>query len=273
MNHFELYYEYLAQCERDNWANMRDPNHDYMEWNHTLPQCVFGDQSIGQWLTKEQHAIASCLQTLAFQTLCHCGWHKKFVPENLWVLACEEVLTERKNHATEVGRKYGPLVGAKLYEESKGLFNPDYKDLKSEWCRKGAETQKEGRMGIHDPEKRKEWINIYAENGRKTGHTSFERKTALFDKKYDELRKEWASNAGKVGGKVTGAKVVELKIGILDPANSDRVKEGQRKGGETANKQKWMSTLDGFISTAAGVASHNRSKGGTGKDKIKLFKQ
>jgi general stress protein YciG len=270
MDYFELYYAYLAWCEKDNWANYRDPNHDFMEWNHTLPQCIFGDQPIGQWLTIEQHAIASCLQTLAFQTLCHCGWHKKHVPENLWVLACEEVLTERKNHATEIGRKYGPSVGAKLYEEGKGLFNPDYKELKSEWCKKGVETQREIGVGIHDSERRKEWIDIYTENNRKNGHTSFENKTALFDKKYDGLRKEWASNAGKVGGKVTGAKVVELKIGILDPANADRVKEGQRKGRETTNKQKWMSTLDGFISTAAGVASHNRSIGGSGKDKIKL---
>jgi len=270
MDYFDLYYAYLAQCERENWLNIRDPNHDYMEWNHTLPQCIFGDLPFGQWLTIEQHAIASCLQTLAFQTLCHCGWHKKSVPGNLWELVCEEVLTERKNHAAENGRKYGPSVGAKLYEENKGLFNPDYKDLKSEWCRKGIKTQVEGGVGIHDLERRKEWADTYAENGLKNGHTSFKNKIALFDKKYDGSRKEWASNAGKIGGKVTGAKVVEFKIGILDPANADRVKGGQRKGGETSNKQKWMSTLDGFVSTAAGVTSHNRSIGGSGKDKIKL---
>lgn len=83
MNFFELYYAYLAQCERDNWANMRDPNHDYMEWNHTLPQCIFDDQPIGQWLTIEQHAIASALQTLAFRTNCLYGGMLKLLPADL----------------------------------------------------------------------------------------------------------------------------------------------------------------------------------------------
>jgi hypothetical protein len=86
MDYFEFYYAYLAQCERDNWANMRDPNHDYMEWNHTLPQCIFGDQPVGQWLTIEQHAIASALQTLAWKEKCLCGMHKEHMPAVLWEL-------------------------------------------------------------------------------------------------------------------------------------------------------------------------------------------
>jgi hypothetical protein len=86
MDYFELYYAYLAWCEKDNWANMRDPNHDYMEWNHTLPQCIFGDQPIGQWLTLKQHAIASALQTLAFKERCHCGMHREHMPGVLWEL-------------------------------------------------------------------------------------------------------------------------------------------------------------------------------------------
>jgi hypothetical protein len=83
MDYFELYYAYLAWCEKDNWANMRDPNHDYMEWNHTLPQCIFGDLPIGQWLTIEQHAVASALQTLAFNWDLLCGWHWKHLPNTL----------------------------------------------------------------------------------------------------------------------------------------------------------------------------------------------
>jgi hypothetical protein len=57
-----------------------------MEWNHFLPKTVFGDWPVGQYLLLKQHAIASALQTLAFKTLCHCGWHKKYMPEELWVL-------------------------------------------------------------------------------------------------------------------------------------------------------------------------------------------
>lgn len=84
MDYFELYYAYLAWCEKDNWANMRDPNHDYMEWNHTLPQCIFKGHGPGQWLTIEQHAIASALQTLAYNQKCLCGMHKEFLPIWLW---------------------------------------------------------------------------------------------------------------------------------------------------------------------------------------------
>jgi len=97
MDYFDLYYAYLAQCEKENWANMRDPNHDYMEWNHTLPQCIFGDQPLGQWLTIEQHAIASALQTLAWKVGCLCGMHKKYMPSLLWELCMP--------YYSEAGRK------------------------------------------------------------------------------------------------------------------------------------------------------------------------
>lgn len=270
MNYFELYYAYLTWCERDNWLNMRDPNHDYMEWNHTLPQCIFGDQPVGQWLTKKQHAIASALQTLAFGKLCMCPWHKDFMPATLWELANTCVLQERQKYGAMAGKISGPLVGARLYAEGKGLFDLKYAHLKSGWSRKGVETQRTEGIGLFDPEVRANCHDAYVENGIREGIRSLENKTGLFDEKYDDRRQEWASNAGKIGGRVTGRIVVEKKIGICDPANADKVKEGQRKGRETTNKQRWQSTLDGFISTAAGVASHNRSIGGTGKDKVKL---
>ena len=86
MNYFEFYYAYLARCERENWINDVDPHHYEMEWNHTLPQCIFGDLPFGQWLTIEQHAVASALQTLAWREKCHCGMHKEHMPGVLWEL-------------------------------------------------------------------------------------------------------------------------------------------------------------------------------------------
>lgn len=273
MDYFDLYYAYLAQCEKENWANMRDPNHDYMEWNHTLPQCIFGDQPIGQWLTIEQHAVASALQTLVFKTLCHCGWHKKHIPLLLWELASSCILHERQKWGRELGAIVGPSAGKKLFVEKKGLFDADYADLKSDWARKGIETQRREGKGLFDPLVRAALHETYVENGKRAGEDSLKNKTGLFDEKYNDLRKEWASNAGKIGGKIGGKLASERKVGIFDPANSERKREGQRKGRETANKQKWKSTLDGFVSTAAGVTSHNRSIGGSGKDKIKISEQ
>jgi len=58
-----------------------------MEWNHFLPKSIFGEWSIGHWLTNRQHSIATALQTLAFKKNCLCGWHKKYLPDALLNLA------------------------------------------------------------------------------------------------------------------------------------------------------------------------------------------
>lgn len=109
MNYFEIYYAYLAWCEKNNWANMRDPNHDFMEWNHTLPQCMFGDQPVGQWLTKEQHAIASALQTLCFDRSCLFGTHFSFLPPYLRELVKEVRLRTRftPEYQSRMGKRGG----------------------------------------------------------------------------------------------------------------------------------------------------------------------
>lgn len=134
MDYFELYYSYLAQCEKENWANMRDPNHDYMEWNHTLPQCIFGDQPIGQWLTIEQHAIVSALQTLAFKRKCLCPWHKKFLPDLLcemsWSVVSQEITkrnlrkAEKREHPwqTTENREKGSQRQRELFENGTHPF-------------------------------------------------------------------------------------------------------------------------------------------------------
>ena len=76
----ELYYGYLQGCRDFNELNGL-PEEGW-EWHHTLPQCLFGDQPFGLWLTKEQHAIASVLQSYAFGTCCVTGWMKQHLPEN-----------------------------------------------------------------------------------------------------------------------------------------------------------------------------------------------
>ena len=100
-SYWDLYVAYVHKCVVDNWANDIDPAHYEMEWNHFLPQCIFGDQPIGHWLTKRQHAIASALQTLAFNRNCMFGWHKKYLPPCL----CQEVWTYYIISASKAGKK------------------------------------------------------------------------------------------------------------------------------------------------------------------------
>jgi len=125
MNYFNLYYAYLAQCERENRLNMRDPNHDYMEWNHTLPQCIFGDLPFGQWLTLKQHSIASALQTLAYKHRCVCGWHKSHVPSPLWNL-CQTYY--KGVHNNQFGKPHTREIRLKISENRKGICPPRAKE-------------------------------------------------------------------------------------------------------------------------------------------------
>ena len=85
--YWDFYIAYIDKCVRENYANGLDPEHYRMEWNHFLPQCLFGDQPVGHWLTLRQHAIATALQTLSFRKNCLCGWHKKHLPEKLLEIA------------------------------------------------------------------------------------------------------------------------------------------------------------------------------------------
>jgi len=77
----ELYYGYLEGCR--NFNELNNLPEKGWEWHHTLPQCLLGDQPFGLWLTKEQHAIASVLQSELFGTCCVFGWMKKLLPDKL----------------------------------------------------------------------------------------------------------------------------------------------------------------------------------------------
>jgi hypothetical protein len=78
----DIYYRYLEECR--NFNELNDLPEAGWEWHHILPKCLFDDQPPGLWLTKEQHAKASVLQSYAFKTCCVTGWMKKHLPEK-WV--------------------------------------------------------------------------------------------------------------------------------------------------------------------------------------------
>jgi hypothetical protein len=86
-SYWDLYVAYVAKCIKENKEQDIDPEHYEMEWNHFLPQCIFGDQPAGQYLLLRQHAIATALQTLAFKKNCMTGMMKKYLPSDLLELA------------------------------------------------------------------------------------------------------------------------------------------------------------------------------------------
>jgi hypothetical protein len=116
MNLMIVYFRYLEKCKHDNTVNLRDPNHDYMEWNHTFPQCLFKGHGPGQWLTFEQHAIASALQTLAFDTNCLFGGMLKHLPNKLLDLCLP--------YYSEYCRKSG-AIGLEVQKDKKTQSDPE----------------------------------------------------------------------------------------------------------------------------------------------------
>jgi hypothetical protein len=81
---------------------------------------------------------------------------------------------------------------------------------------------------------------------------------------------EQMSIDSKKGNKKPGGlKTKENKLGIFGRSKAE-IKIDSQKGAASTNLQKWKSTVDGFISTAGGVAMHNKVNNWDPKAKIKL---
>jgi len=139
-SYWDLYIAYVRECEKLNRANGIDPHHYEMEWNHTLPQCLFGDLPFGQFLTLKQHAIASALQTLTFRRWCLMGWMKKQVPEWMWeesLRVCNKELKQRQRRGGLTQRR-----------ESKGIFSSDVVMKRSHYGHLGGTFTRDNGLGI-----------------------------------------------------------------------------------------------------------------------------
>ena len=119
--YWDFYIVYIDKCVRENYANDIDPGHYRMEWNHFLPQCIFGDQPVGHWLTLKQHAIASALQTLGLRENCMTGMMKEYLPEKLlelaWPYYCLAASEKMKLRTGELH----PMFGRKRPDQSERM--------------------------------------------------------------------------------------------------------------------------------------------------------
>ena len=145
MSYWDLYLDYLRKCETLYKQCDIDPHHYDMEWNHTLPKCVFGDHPIGCYLLLKHHAIASGLQTLALRKNCLCGWHFKYLPKNLLTLCVPFYQVSAKNN--------GSISGQYTKNNQLGIHAPGAKS--SETCslggRIGGKKAAENQSGMFVP--------------------------------------------------------------------------------------------------------------------------
>ena len=133
--------------------------------------------------------------------------------------------------------------------------------------------------------------------GKEQGMKNVELKRGIFSDEYlnSEKRIETNSLIGRKTGPVVGAQNALLKRGVCGQT-LEKMQENGRKGGaivgkkhaerktgvcgqskekmiENAKKctsQVWMSTHDGFTSTASGVVSHNKKYGWSPDDRVRV---
>ena len=164
--YWDFYIIYIDKCVRENDANGLDPEHYYMEWNHWLPKCLFKGHGPGQWLTLQQHAIASALQTLGLRENCMTGMMKKYLPDELlklaWPYYC---LAQSERMSGELHPMFGktgelhPNYGKKFPEISErmsGELNPMFGEKRPDLSernrkRKGELNPMFGRTGELHP--------------------------------------------------------------------------------------------------------------------------
>jgi hypothetical protein len=79
----EEYYRYLYGCRLVNQFELPEKGWDK---HHILPQSLFKGLGPTIWLSPEQHAIASILQSYAFNRVCVTGWMKKHLSQK-WIPA------------------------------------------------------------------------------------------------------------------------------------------------------------------------------------------
>lgn len=167
-SYWDLYVAYVNHCVEWNKKYDIDPHHYEMEWNHFLPQCIFGNQPIGHFLTLRQHAIATALQTLAFDRNCLCAWHLTCLPDWLRELVTP-IYSEDK-------RKTGSKSGRNNAKAKVGIHSEEYKNSENYTVTRttnGKVAYKE-KIGVHseeymNSEKYKEDRNRGRETQRKLG--------------------------------------------------------------------------------------------------------
>ena len=67
-----------------------------------------------------------------------------------------------------------------------------------------------------------------------------------------------------------GLRMRDEKRGLFDPVYKEKIRKARSEATSKTNKQKWKSTVDGFISNAAAVAKHNKVNGWDPNARIKI---
>jgi hypothetical protein len=147
------------------------------------------------------------------------------------------------------GKKGGKKGGKVCYEKGVGIHGWT-KEQKIENSKKSGKVCYEKGVGIHSWTKEQ-----FSENSKKSGKVCYEKRVGIH-----ALTSEEKSKNSKKGGEISGRATYEQRIGIHALTKEERSEAG-KKGVKVTNSQRWECCETGFVSTAAGVVSHQKSKG------------
>ena len=245
--------EWVFQCQS---RYKVDPPQGYWWENAHHPFSDKQGETNTERLWYPDHAVHGALQTLNTNFPCMHGCR---VHQEREILAL--IYPEYSDIYEEAYTFCQKFFGTKSLELKAGCHARSEEEMKLSGKLLGQANAEIGR-GWMDPEYRNS--DKYLQDRAKAGTVAKEKGLGIFDPSYVGSEKYYED---RKRGLETQRR---LKIGIHSPDYKFVVSEEHKQKLSVIHKQKWMSTVDGFISNAGNVAQHNRKNGWDPDARIKL---
>jgi general stress protein YciG len=157
-----------------------------------------------------------------------------------------------KEEMSEHGKKSGKIGGQRTYELGVGIFERS----KDKIIEDGKKAYESGLANLS-----KEQLS---ENGKKGGEKAYELLLGCHG-----LTKEQKSENGKKGGE----KAYELKVGVHARSKEQIIKDASnagKVGGKVSCSQKWQCTVTGYVSNPGGLSRYQKKRGIDTSNRIKI---
>ena len=231
--------------------------------HYPTPKCKKGTETTSLWSC--DHTLQGLFQSEELDHPCLDGRSREKDIRNLELYYPEYIplfYKWDKIRLSRAGTASSVVKHAKKNEEGKSIaavesgkasMSEKDKDGKSVHARLMSEKAYE-----NDPESR-------VRGGKKGGAVSgpingpklYENSKGIWDPEYDEVREEWSSNGGKVGGSVT----VERKVGLHDPKNKEVCRQNSVKSGYKTSSQVWECLVTDYQGQPGPLSLYQKARG------------
>lgn len=231
--------------------------------HYPCPKCKKGTETILLWSC--DHTLQGLFQSEEFDHPCLDGRSRKkdilnlekFYPEYLPLFyKWDKVRLSRAGTASSVVRHAEKNVEGKsvaAVEAGKASTSEKNEEGKSVHALKMSQKAYE-----NDPQSRARGGLIGgALSGPVNGSALYRDCKGIWNPGYDEIRNEWLSVGGKVGGQLT----VEKKVGLHDPKNKEVCRQNSVKSGQKTSSQVWECLLTGYQGPPGPLSLYQKAKG------------